>query len=332
MKIFATTAISPTEVETYLPVFRKLAAQDRFRVHTLVEDADTAEIVLFLDGHQHYRDLNLTDIREHPLTRRHRDRTFVYNEMDQPWCAIPGLYVSMPKSSFDWQRQRACSYLVLINNTAPPPAAEAIAPNLLFSYMGRLGHPVREAIMQLRDHRAVIEDTSRLSFFGSDTPAVGEQKRRYAEVIQRSKFVLCPVGSGPSSFRLFETMAAGRVPVIISDEWVPPIGPTWADISLTVAERNVRNLPAFVASQEHRFADMSKAARLAWEEWFAPDVLFHRMVEGCKDIMESRSGSEAVLPKKVNLRYLHLCARGWKHGLKASVGRLLRPGVAATLL
>ena len=186
--------------------------------------------------------------------------------------------------------------------------------------------------MQIRDDRAVIEDTSHLSFFGANTEAVANQKRRYAEVIQNSKFVLCPVGSGPSSFRLFETMAAGRVPVIISDEWVPPLGPTWADFSITVPERKVRGIAEIVASQEHRFPDMSNAARAAWEEWFAPNVLFHRMVEACTEIMEKRWSPQSSFSRKVNLRYLHLRARGWKHELKTSVSRLLRGRVTTSIV
>ena len=320
MKVFATTAISQREVQTYLPVFQRLAAQDRFRVHSLVEEPDAADIILFLDAHQHYRDLNLTEIREHPLVRRDRDRAFVYNEMDQPWCAMPGLYVGMPRSSFDWQRQRPCSYLVLVNDQTTIPAQSATEPDLLFSYMGRMGHPVRAEIAQLLDRRAIIEDTSRFSFFGATTGEIAMQKLRYVEVIQRSKFVLCPVGSGPSSFRLFETMAAGRVPVIVSDEWVPPAGPTWEDFSLTVPERSVREIPALLGSQEHRFNAMGRAARRAWEDWFAPDVLFHRMAENCKDLIESRSISENMVPRKVDFRYLRLRAREWKHEIKSSVG------------
>ena len=324
MKVFATTAISPREVQTYLPVFQGLAAQDRFGIHRLVHQAEEADLVLFLDGHQHYRDLNLTEIREHPLVRKDRDRAFVYNELDQPWCAMPGLYVGMPKRSFDWQRQRPCSYLVLINDLAASPANAAMEPDLLFSYLGRRGHAVRDAIMQLQDARAIIEDTSRLSFFGGATEEVARQKQRYADVVRRSKFVLCPVGSGPSSFRLFETMSAGRVPVIVSDEWVPPVGPAWDDFSLTIPEHKVAEIPTIVASHEHRFPAMSCAARQAWEAWFAPDVLFHRMIENCRDIMESRSVSEKTRPHRVDLRYLRLRAREWKHGLKSTVGAVRR--------
>ena len=322
MKVFATTAINEPGVSTYLPLFQRLAAQDRFRAHALVPDAEEADLVLFLDGHQHWRDLTLNAIVEHPLTRRNRDRAFLYNEMDQPWCAMPGLYVAMPRRAFDWQRQRPCCYLALVNDLTTAPTAAPAEPDLLFSYMGRLGHPVREAIVQLRHPRALIEDTSRLSFFGATTEEVVRQKSRYAEVLRRSQFVLCPVGSGASSFRLFETMAAGSVPVIVSDQWMPPLGPKWEDFSVAVPERQVRDIPSIVASHEPQRAAMAKAARLAWEEWFAPDVLFHRMIEGCRDILEQRSCTVRAPRRRLDLRYLHLRARGLKHEVKSALGRL----------
>lgn len=307
---------------THLPLFRRLAARDRFGVHALVDDAEGADIVLFLDGHQHWRDLSLSAIVDHPLTRRDRDRAFLYNEMDQPWCAMPGLYVAMPRSAFDWQRQRPCSYLSLVNDLATTPSVEAPAPDLLFSYMGRLGHPTREAMVRLSHPRAIVEDTSRLSFFGATTDEVAAQKRRYAEVLRRSKFVLCPVGSGTSSFRLFETMAAGSVPVIVSDEWVEPPGPDWKTCAIRVAEKGVRNIPALLAEREGDYAPMARAARTAWEDWFAPDVLFHRMIESCRDILASRKASEKPRSPNVDLRYLRLRARGWKGEVKSVVNRL----------
>jgi hypothetical protein len=322
VNVFATTAIDEPGVATHRPLFQRLAAQDRFGMHALVDDADAAELVLFLDGHQHWRDLTQRAIVDHPLTRRNRDRAFVYNEMDQPWCAMPGLYVAMPRRSFDWQRQRPCSYLTLVNPLTTVPASDAPRPDLLFSYLGRLGHPVREAIVQLRHPRAVVEDTSRFSFFGPSTDEIAAQKRRYADVLRRSKFVLCPVGSGTSSFRLFETMAAGTVPVIVSDEWVPPLGPAWEDFSITVPERRVCDIPAIVAARESDQPAMAKAARAAWEEWFAPDVLFHRMIESCRDILASRKEAETPRSPNANLRYLRLRVRGWKCEVRSVISRL----------
>ena len=138
-----------------------------------------------------------------------------------------GLYVGMPRQSFDWRRQRPCSYLAVMNDFVSAPDASTPKPDLLFSYMGRRCHPVRDAVLRLRYSRAIVEDTTSMSFFGGADETIVRQKKRYAATLQRSKFVLCPRGGGPASFRLFETMASGRAPVILSDEWTPPAGPCW---------------------------------------------------------------------------------------------------------
>ncbi len=320
MKVFATTAISLDRAATYLPLFQKLAGEDRFRVHTLITDPVEADVILFLDGHQHYEDLDLTAIRRHPLVEQYREKAFVYCELDQPWCAMPGLYVSMPRGAFDWERQRPCSYLCLINELVHTSPARS--PDLLFSCLARRCHPVRDAIFRLSHPRALVEDTSSLSFFGPDSAQIEEQKRHYAEVVQRSKFVLCPRGSGLSSFRLFETMAAGRVPVIISDDWVSPHGPNWTNCSVRLPERRVQEVPAILEAIEDRYVAMCAEARRAWEEWFAPDVLFHRMVDGCIDIMARRKVREERLQHRLSLRYLRLRARGLKTQLKCGASLL----------
>ena len=84
MNLFATTVMQDPGVATYRPLFSQLAAQDRFRVHSLCDDPDSADLILFLDGHQHYRDLELNAIRRHPLVTKYREKSFVYSEVDQP--------------------------------------------------------------------------------------------------------------------------------------------------------------------------------------------------------------------------------------------------------
>jgi len=316
MKVFATTAMQEAGVSTYQPLFGRMAAQDRFGVHGLAGDAEEADFILFLDGHQHYRDMELKAIRRHPLVLKYREKAFVYSEMDQPWCAMPGLYVSMPKTSFDARRQRACSYLALPNSDITPSPEPGEKEALLFSFMGRGGNRTRERILGLKHPRAHIADTSNTDFFGSRSEAHAQQQRAFAEVIARSKFVICPRGAGPSSFRIFETMAAGRVPVIVSDLWVAPAGPAWENCALFVKERDIEGIGAILEKYEASFSRMARAARCEWEQWFAPDVLFHRMTEGLKDIVEKRTAPESVLCREVSGRYLRLRARAVKAKLK----------------
>lgn len=311
-------------VATYLPVFAELAARDRFGAHTLCEDPEEADLILFLDGHQHFRDLELRAIREHPLVKRHREKAFVYSEVDQPWCAMPGLYVAMPRNAFDIQRQRACSYLTLPNAPSAPAPLPGHEETLLFSFMGRAGNRTRERILRLRHPRACIADTSSADFFGERTDNVEEQKRKYAEVMTRSQFILCPRGAGTSSFRIFETLAAGRVPVIVSDGWVPPRGPDWSRCAVFIPEREVALIGAVIETYQARFLEMGAAAATAWREWFAPDVTFHRMVESLADIVKTRRAPERVLCRRVTARYLRLRLRAAKAQLQEAL-RVLRP-------
>lgn len=305
MDLFATTAF-PDRDYTYLPVLRELAADDRVGEHRLVDDPAGADFILFLDAHQHPRDLALNAIRRHPLTRANRGRTFLYNELDQPWCALPGLYVSMPSRSFDPRRQRAFPYLKLHNPHVFSPGCREQAPRWLFSFMGRRCHPARDAVLALRYPRGFVEDTS-ATFDALNLPSadVEARKRRYAEVLGASRFVLCPRGAGPSSFRLYEALAAGRAPVILADDWVPPHGPAWEEFSLRVPEAQIGELAAILEREEPRAAVMGANARRAWEEWFSPEVLFHRIVESCRDLAETR-GPTTWLPDR---RYLYLWAR-----------------------
>ena len=45
---------------------------------------------------------------------------------------------------------------------------------------------------------------------------------RYVDILSRSEFVLSPRGTGPSSYRMFEAMRLGAIPVYISDEFYLP--------------------------------------------------------------------------------------------------------------
>ena len=156
------------------------------------------------------------------------------------------------------------------------------ADQLLFSFVGRTETaPVRKTLATLSHPRGLIIDTSSL---GAELPYT-----TYVDVLRRSRFVLCPRGYGSSSFRLFEALKAGRVPVILADEWTQPTGPNWNEFALMVPETAAGDLPSLLETCEPCYARMSAAARAAWSEWFAMDVVFHRTVEWCLELMRARS-------------------------------------------
>jgi hypothetical protein len=259
-----------------------VAKQDCFGVHSLVDDPEAADIILFIDPHQHLTDWTMRAFRTHPLVQRWPRKVFIYDERDLPRDALPGVYVSMPRSEFDPGRHRAVSYYHLKNNTRDVVNE---APDLLFSFQGRRAAPVRAALLDLRHPRALIEDTSALNFFSQSEEEALEQGRiRYREIMGRSKFVLCPRGAGPSSFRLFEALSCGRVPVILSDEWVPPAGIDWDACSVRVPESEAGTLARRLEELEPQWPQMSAIARRTYDEWFSPESWFHRAIDACAEL------------------------------------------------
>ena len=269
--------------------FKHIAEIDRFRKHSLTTDVDAADIILFADSHL-VRGHALRALTGHDLVSKYPKKCMTYDERDNPWCALPGIYVSMPREWFDKGAQRAWGYYTLNLNTAGDPTATT---DTLYSFVGSLGaqvskgREVRTRILSLIDDRSYIQDTSGFVFYDDkgDPEAHRVQQRSFAKTLERSKFILCPRGAGTSSIRTFEALRSGRVPVIISDEWVAPIGPDWSSFSVTIREADVDQIPEILRSREPEWENMSMLARNAFTEWFAPDVSFHHMVEQYEELL-----------------------------------------------
>ncbi|MDQ2688132.1 MAG: glycosyltransferase family 47 protein, partial [Armatimonadota bacterium] len=155
--------------------------------------------------------------------------------------------------------------------------------------------------LALTHPRAYIEDTSQAQFYDYSEQRNEEELNRrrqlYGDFMRRSKFILCPRGHGASSFRIFETLRAGRIPVILSDEWTEPDGPDWAGCSLRVQEKAVASLPGLLERQEPEFERMSANARQTYAAWFAPDVIFHQIIQQCAALMPLKPNRHAfILP------------------------------------
>ena len=75
----------------------------------------------------------------------------------------------------------------------------------------------------------------------------------YCDRIRRSDFVLCPSGFGPTSFRLYETLTLGSVPVYIHPgvPWLPYADELdWSELAVVVADRDLASLPDRLASMD----------------------------------------------------------------------------------
>ncbi len=282
------------------------AARDKFGAHTLTENAAEADVILFAENYG--AGWYFERVRAHPFTRRYREKCFIFSLNPFVIPFLPGVYTGIDQQDAT-TRTAAGFYVGQPPNefaTYTPPAAEL---TWLYSFMGSLRNaPVRQELARLSHPRGLVQDTAadfeRLLNWKMSPEERQEYHRRYAELTQASKFVLCPRGVSASSIRLFETMRMGRVPVILSDDWRPPAGPTWDTFSIRVKEANVKDLPRLLEQRESAAAAMGEQARAVWEDWFSEEAAFHRVAEYCLEIKERRRIPEQWARWPVYLQYL----------------------------
>lgn len=293
------------------------AKEDRFKVHQLVDDPAEADIILFaeIDAGR-----LCGDVLRHPYVKKFRTKCFMFSTDWRVIPFLPGVYTAVEKSTYLPNRSRPGFYPSCLIN--PRITFEPAAPrDLLYSFMGDVQTAsVRRVLKQLRHPRGEFVDTSSESqaVMWRGTPEQREKFwQRYVDLMRRSKFVLCPRGVAASSIRLFETMIMGRVPVILSDEWIAPSGPRWDTFTMLVPEADALSVPKLLEEIEPRVDEMSRLARSEWEKHFASDIVFHRVVELCLEIQRSRKMPEwlsrqSIWPQLLTLHVMREYLRTWK--------------------
>ncbi|ACK73851.1 Exostosin family protein (plasmid) [Gloeothece citriformis PCC 7424] len=304
MRVLATTAYPEAPSLSY---FLEYAQQDQLKIHTLVNDPELADIIIFVDPPNPDDDFFLTKLFDHPWLKHFWYKFIVYNERDEPFTILPGLYTSLLKSQWNPKRHRPCVYLQVPNQFVGK--SFSYKKDLLGSFMGSSRtHPLRKKLLSLNFSELYLEDTTNYWFFGNTkNPQAHDnqtksQKLKYAEIMARSKFVLCPRGKSPSSFRVYEALMSGAVPVIISDEWIQPDGPNWQEFCIFVPENNIENIENIVQSSESKYEQMVQLGKMAYNEWLSPNVRFHHMIESASLILKNPRWTEQIwqnLPCKV---------------------------------
>lgn len=283
-------SIGVPEQHSTIPRLERLALLDRRREHELVADPEQADAIVFTECHLSGSGWSFSRIRDADEFRRFRDRCYVMDERDQPWLGLPGLYTSMPKPVFRPEYQCAWGYYFVSEPQERLPADfdATSEPDLLFSFVGSMTHRCREPLLKLRHPRAVVEEVQGFLFYESSSVDYEARRRRFAEILLRSKFVLCPRGHGTSSIRFFETLGAGRVPVVISDDWVPPFDLPYEEFCLFWPEGSTDGLVEALERLEPQAATMGAAARAVFDEYFAPGVIFDTFASTVAALHERR--------------------------------------------
>jgi len=147
-----------------------------------------------------------------------------------------------------------------------------VVKDLLFSFKGaNWTHSIRKTIIDLYPN-----ECEGYSGWGVDNNDI-EFRSNYIKTIKRSKFSLCPRGYGRTSYRLYESMMVGTIPVIISDDWQPPLSfmLDWNEFSVTINEADVDKIPEILNSfSDEDVLKMSERAKEVFYTYFNSDNMY----------------------------------------------------------
>lgn len=236
---------------------------------SIVTNPEKATHILFVEsGRMPARFWEKNFLLNHPLVRRFPEKCRLWCSSDNPIGYLPGLYVSMPKRFFDLRLHRAFRYIKLHGERIP--VVPVRNRDLLYNFVGAPTSAVRERLFALPvPQDALVRETPN---YNHSRWANDEVASDYTNILVRSRFTLCPRGVGTSSYRLFETMRAGSVPVIFSDELVLPEGPDWASCSVRIAEADADRTEGILRGIKNPEA-MGTAAAKAFEQFFSEQRL-----------------------------------------------------------
>ena len=128
--------------------------------------------------------------------------------------------------------------------------------NILCSFIGSITHPVREKMLNILNNK-----NNYLLLSKSWDPNIKpNEAQMFIDITINSKFALAPRGYGRSSFRFFEILQLGTIPIYIYDdiEWLPyKEFINYDDICISIHESQIDQLDTILSEiNEQRYNSM----------------------------------------------------------------------------
>jgi len=264
--------------------------------YAVVDDPVKADIIVFWEPHQDSQVIFTPRLRAHPLVGRFPNKVYTVSVEDNPLGFLSGLYASLPRHRHDPRRHRTWVYY-RTENPHVHASREERRPKNLAAFMGSGDADVRRALFELQGPFAqlgiVVQRTPRNRFAPNPAdPALKEAQMAYIDAILDAKFSLCPRSNGAGTYRLQESMALGRAPVILSDAWVPVSGVDWNEIAIIVEEDDVGCLPSILHEHEPRWEAMGRKAREVYDAMFCRETFARNALDQIVAIHRHRRHDE----------------------------------------
>jgi hypothetical protein len=119
-------------------------------------------------------------------------------------------------------------------------------------------------------------------------------QKEYFDNMISSDYVLCVRGAGNYSFRFYETLCCGRIPIFIDTDCILPFENhiQWSKYIIRIDKQDISNIGDIVSNFHDRispdaFLKLQQDCRNLWLNWFSPKGFFNKFFEYTKYITHS---------------------------------------------
>lgn len=256
---------------------------------TFVRNPDIADIIIIFENFSFKHLDYMINLKKDSFIRRYAHKIYTINYDDTVFGFLPGCYTSLTPNNFIKNFHIASCYPKEYNQELVDFRKQyefKFNPNLLFSFRGSdKSNPIRKKLFKkLPSNKAWILTKTNTAFYEH----TGAEKKVFIEEILNSHFVLCPRGSSPSTYRMYEAMSLGRCPVIISNDWVPQVGIDWDSCSIRIPESEIQHIPKILESQITKATELGLNSFLTWNSFFSEQKKFSVFLQQILTLAETK--------------------------------------------
>jgi hypothetical protein len=173
---------------------------------------------------------------------------------------------SVDKSKIQTQER---VFPALIGDYFPNRSLPNKSINLKIGYVGR-NCPDRERVInRLKELSLTVEEQYTGAFWGTRSDLTGKlkAKRDFHQSLMNCSFTLCMRGAGNFSYRLYEALSFGSIPILIDTDTVLPFEKIidWDQHLIKIKEEDLFQLPYLI--RKRKFSPQSN--RNLWESYFS---------------------------------------------------------------
>lgn len=149
--------------------------------------------------------------------------------------------------------------------------------DIFCSFVGSITHPIRNQMVSELNG----DPNFYLKYGGWNNNVTQSQFEHFCEITGRSKFTLCPRGYGKNSFRLYECMQLGSIPVyIFDDDWRPfKDDIDWNSFSISIHSSELKNIKKILLDiSESDYKQMSEHLISVYDKHFSLQSISNKII------------------------------------------------------